>query len=108
LDNETLAAYKAELKNNCKYQLVPPDNHRINLVEHAIQIFKNHFKAVIAGVDENFPKQLWDRLLPQMVLTLNLLHQSNVAPTVSAYQYVNERLLQQNAPGTGGMGGPNP
>jgi hypothetical protein len=32
---------------------------------------------------------LWDRLLPQTVLTLNLLQQSNVAPTVSAYQYVN-------------------
>jgi len=27
--------------------------------------------------------------LPQTVLTLNLLRQSNVAPTVSAYQYVN-------------------
>jgi hypothetical protein len=32
---------------------------------------------------------LWDRLLPQTILTLNLLRQSNVAPTVSAYQYVN-------------------
>jgi hypothetical protein len=34
---------------------------------------KNHFKAVIAGVDDNFPMNLWDRLLPQTVLTLNLL-----------------------------------
>jgi hypothetical protein len=32
---------------------------------------------------------LWDRLLLQTVLTLNLLRQSNVAPTVSAYQFVN-------------------
>jgi hypothetical protein len=32
---------------------------------------------------------LWDRLLPQTVLTLDLLRQSNVAPTISAYQYVN-------------------
>jgi hypothetical protein len=32
---------------------------------------------------------LWDRLLPQTILTLNLLRQSNVAPTVSAYQYAN-------------------
>jgi hypothetical protein len=29
-----------------------------------------------------------DKLLPQTVLTLNLLCQSNFAPTVSAYQYV--------------------
>ena len=33
--------------------------------------------------------QLRDKLLPQMVLTLNLLQQSNVAPIVSAYQHVN-------------------
>jgi hypothetical protein len=33
--------------------------------------------------------RLWDKLLPQTVLTLNLLRQSDVAPTVSAYQYVH-------------------
>ncbi len=32
---------------------------------------------------------LWDRLLPQAILTLNLLRQSNTVPTVSAYQYVH-------------------
>jgi hypothetical protein len=32
---------------------------------------------------------LWDRLLPQTVLALNLLRQSNLAPTVSAYQYIH-------------------
>lgn len=89
LDNEASAAFKAEIKKNCTIQLVPPDNHRRNLAERAIQTFKNHFKSVIAGVDNNFPMHLWDRLLPQTVLTLNLLRQSNVAPTVSAYQYVN-------------------
>jgi hypothetical protein len=33
--------------------------------------------------------RLWDKLLPQTILTLNLLCQSNVAPTVSAWQYVH-------------------
>jgi hypothetical protein len=33
--------------------------------------------------------RLWDKLLPQTILTLNLLRQSNAIPTVSAYQYVN-------------------
>ncbi len=51
--------------------------------------FKNHFKVVLVGVDDNFLMRLWDRLLPQTILTLNLLRQSNVAPTVSAYQYVH-------------------
>ena len=89
LDNEASAAYKAEIKKNCTIQLVPPDNHRRNLAERAIQTFKSHFKAILAGVDDNFPMHLWDRLLPQAILTLNLLRQSNVAPTVSAYQYVH-------------------
>jgi hypothetical protein len=89
LDNEASAAFKTEIKKNCAIQLVPPDNHRRNLAERAIQTFKNHFKSVLAGVDDNFPMHLWDRLLPQTILTLNLLRQSNVAPTVSAYQYVH-------------------
>jgi len=89
LDNEASAAFKAEIKKNCTIQLVPPDNHRRNLAKRAIQTFKTHFKAVIAGVADNFPMHLWDHLLPQTVLTLNLLRQSNVAPTVSAYQYVH-------------------
>jgi hypothetical protein len=33
--------------------------------------------------------QLWDRVLPQAVLTLNLLHQSNAVPTISVWQYVH-------------------
>jgi hypothetical protein len=70
-------------------QLVPPDNHRQNLAERAIQTFKNHFKSVLAGVADSFPMKLWDRLLPQMVLTLNLLQQSNAVPTISAWQYVH-------------------
>ncbi len=73
LDNEASEAYKAEIRKNCTIQLVPPDNHRRNLAERAIQTFKNHFKAVIAGVDDSFPMHLWDRLLPQTVLMLNLL-----------------------------------
>ena len=89
LDNEASAAFKEEIKKNCTIQLVPPNNHRRNLAERAIQTFKNHFKSILAGVDDTFPMHLWDRLLPQTVLTLNLLRQSNVAPTVSAYQYVH-------------------
>jgi hypothetical protein len=89
LDNEASEAFKNEIKKNCKIQLVPPDNHRRNLAERAIQTFKNHFKSVLAGVDDSFPMKLWDKLLPQVILTLNLLRQSNVAPTISVYAYVN-------------------
>jgi hypothetical protein len=84
LDNEALEAFKKEIEKNCKIQLVPPDNHRQNLAERAIQTFKNHFKSIITGVDDSFPMRLWYKLLPQTIPTLNLLQQSNVAPTVSA------------------------
>jgi hypothetical protein len=73
LDNVASEAFKNEIKKNCKIQLVPPDNHRRNLAERAIQTFKNHFKSVLAGVDDSFPMKLWDKLLPQVFLTLNLL-----------------------------------
>ncbi len=46
-------------------------------------------------MDDSFPMKLWDKLLPQTVLTLNLLRQSNFAPTVSAYQYVR-RIFDYN------------
>jgi hypothetical protein len=42
---------------------------------------------VLAGVADGFPMNQWDELLPQTILTLNLLHQSNVAPNISAYAY---------------------
>ena len=89
LDNEASTAFKAEIKKNCNLQLVPPDTHRRNLAERAIQTFKSHFIAILAGVDSTFPMNLWDRLVPQAVLTLNLLRQSHVTPTVSAYHFVN-------------------
>jgi hypothetical protein len=76
LDNEASEAFKSAIKENCDLQLVPPDTHRRNLAERAIQTFKSHFIAILAGVDHSFPMNLWDRLLPQAELTLNLLRQS--------------------------------
>ncbi len=98
MDNEAPAELKAEIRKNCTIQLVPPDNHRRNLVERAIQTFKCQSKAILAGVDRNFPMRLSDKLLPQTVLTLNLLRQSNVAPTVSAYQHVHSNFNYNKMP----------
>ncbi|KAL7486860.1 hypothetical protein ACHAW6_012459 [Cyclotella cf. meneghiniana] len=61
--------------------------YRRNAAERAIQTFKGHFIAVLAGVSDNFPIHWWDELLLQTVLTLNLLWQSNVAPNISSYAY---------------------
>jgi hypothetical protein len=62
------------------------------LVERAIQTFKSHFIAILAGVNSLFPMSLWDHLVPQAAITLNLLRQANKMPSVSAYEFVNGKF----------------
>jgi hypothetical protein len=75
LDNKASAAYKHAITFTwqAKFQLVPPDMHCRNHAERAIRTFKAHFLSILAGVDPTFPPYLWDLLLPQAELTLNLL-----------------------------------
>ena len=49
-----------------------------------MQTFKNKLVSILVRVDDNFQIHFWGWLLPQTVLTLNLLWQSNVAPKESA------------------------
>ncbi|KAL7478468.1 hypothetical protein ACHAW6_004234 [Cyclotella cf. meneghiniana] len=74
-------------ENECQVKLTPADMHRRNVAEQAKQTFKGHFISVLVGVADNFLIYQWDELLPQTILTLNLLRQSNVAPNISAYAY---------------------
>jgi hypothetical protein len=48
-----------------------------------------HFLAIIAGLPPVFPRYLWDLLLPQTELTLNLLRQSSITPSMSAWEHFN-------------------
>jgi hypothetical protein len=70
--------------NDIVYQLVPPHCHRRNAVERSIRTFKEHFVAGLSSVDPSFPMHLWDRLLPQAEITLNLLRTSRLHPQLSA------------------------
>ena len=70
-------------------ELVPPGCHQRNAAEVATQNFKTHFLSVLAGVADGFPPSLWDRLLPQTKIMLNLRRQSSATPTVSAYAHLN-------------------
>jgi hypothetical protein len=70
--------------NDVDYQLVPSHCHRHNAAERAIQTFKEHFVEELAFVDPTFPLHLWDRLLPQAEITLNLLRTSRPPPQLSA------------------------
>jgi hypothetical protein len=67
------------------FQLVPPHVHRRNAAERAIRTFKNHFIAGLCSTDKDFPLHLWDRLLPQALISLNLLRGSRINPRLSAY-----------------------
>jgi hypothetical protein len=60
LNNEASAAYKEAItfKWNATFQLVPPDMHHHNWAERAICTFKDHFLAILAGVDSAFPPYL--------------------------------------------------
>jgi hypothetical protein len=74
LDNECSDKFKATIKKNkMTYQLVPPHDHRWNIGETAIKVFKAHFISILCGKDTDFPLHLWDRLLPQAEHTLNML-----------------------------------
>jgi hypothetical protein len=90
LDNEA----SLELRNyltiqGIDYQLAPPHIKRRNNAERAIQTFKNHFIAGLCSVDPNFPLKLWDKLLPQAIITLNLLIKSRINPRMSSYAQLN-------------------
>jgi hypothetical protein len=85
LDNEASAALKNFFTaNDVEYQLVPPHFHRRNAAERAIRNFKEHFVSGLSSVDLTFPLHLWDRLLPQAEITLNLLRTSKLHPQLSA------------------------
>jgi hypothetical protein len=90
LDNEISENMKQHIRDQYKFtlELVPPGCHRRNAAEVAIRNFKAHFLSVLAGTADNFPDNLWDRLLPQTEITLNLLRQSNATLTVSAYAHL--------------------
>jgi hypothetical protein len=89
LDNKASSAYKEAItfEWNATFQLVPPDMHRHNWAERAICTFKDRFLAILSGIDAAIPPYLWDLLLPQAELTLNLLRQATFSPRISAWEF---------------------
>ena len=76
-------------KRKATFQLVPPYVHGRNAAERAIRTFKVHFLAILAGVDRDFPRSLWDTLLPHTKLTPNLLCQATLVLDISVWGYYN-------------------
>ena len=91
LDNKVSADFKRTIVEDwwTIYQLLPPSVHWRNIAERAMRTFKARFLSVLPGVDPTFPNFMWDNLLVQTELTLNLLFRSTLNPSISAWEYFN-------------------
>ena len=90
LDNKASGILKAYMhKENVDFQLTPSGIHRRNTAERLIQTFKAHLIAGLCTVDPKSPLNLWDKLIQQAILTLDLLRPSNTNPHLSAYVHVH-------------------
>jgi hypothetical protein len=89
LDNEASTFLKDYLhQQEITFQLVPPYSHRRNSAERAIRSFKDHLIAGVCSTDKSFPRHLWDRILPQAVITLNMLRNSRINPKLSSATHI--------------------
>ena len=90
MDNECPTKVKQHLRNEgIDLQLVPPNYHRLNPAERAIQTFKDHFVAGLSSCNPKFPLHLWDKLLPHAEKTLNMLRPCCIIPKISADTFMH-------------------
>ena len=74
IDNKCPAGLKDYMRRKgITFQLITPHLHQTNSAERAIHTFKDHLIAGITSYDPDFRLQLWDLLLSQATLNLNLL-----------------------------------
>jgi hypothetical protein len=89
LDKEGSKLLKAYLhQQDIIFQLVTLYSHRRNSAERSIRSFKDHLIARLCSTDKSFPMHLRDRLLPQAVMTLNMLRTSIINPKLSAATHI--------------------
>jgi hypothetical protein len=99
LDNEaTGALHDFLIALDIDFQLAPPHVHRRNAAKRAIRTFKNHFIAGLCSTNPDFPLNLWDKLLPQCLTTLNLLRRYRINPQLSAQAHINRAFDFNHTP----------
>ena len=90
LDNECSTEFKQAIKENeLEYKLVPKVQHKRNLAERALQTCKAHTIVALRGLSDTFPLGLWDQLLPQLDMQVNLLRFSNLNPKFCSWTVLN-------------------
>jgi hypothetical protein len=86
LDNEASQLLREYIDSeSIQVNLVPPGIHRANAAERAIQTCKAHFITGLSSLPPKFPLNLWDKLIQQSVMTINMLRASRLNPKLSAY-----------------------
>jgi hypothetical protein len=89
LDHKCSTIFQEYLvQQDIAFPLVPPGIHCAKSAKRAIRTFMNHLLVGICSTDPDFPMSLWDRLLPQAIITLNLLRGSRINPKLSAHAQV--------------------
>ena len=90
-ENEASASYKQVVKVTwkSKYQLISSHFHRHHSAKRAIRTFKACFMVILAGFNPTSPSNMWDKLLSQTELTLNLLRQATPNHRILAWEYFN-------------------
>lgn len=88
LDNETSKPLETFLMqtHHLHFQYVPPGTHRALNAERNGRTAKNHLIATLCSTDPDFPIDQWDKALPQVEITLNMMRPSQKNPSVSAFE----------------------
>ena len=85
-------------KSGLKIEVAAPGNHRTNPVERAIQSLKGHMISIISSLGPGFPMDQWDLLMPQIIITLNLQHESRHQQLLSACAQIKGSFDFNKAP----------
>ena len=59
--------------------------HKINAEERAVRTWTNIFVSGLSGTDNLFPMYLWDIIIDQAYITLNMLIPSRRNPMIPAH-----------------------
>ena len=81
LDNEApeINRYAIE-ESGSKHQMELP-----NAAERYVHTFKENFLRVLASADEKFPMPMWDHIIQQVVITLNMILKIKLCPHLSPW-----------------------
>ena len=78
------------LKISLQYRTVnsstpPPDSHRTNPAERALQTYKSCVKSTMASLPPTFPIAYWCRLLSQIDFSVKIVRKCRQNPLLSAW-----------------------